>query len=121
MPAAPLTLEQSSAVASAAALLEQGRASEAANAVAPIIRDGCCHPDPLMIYSVACEQLGRINEAFEACRRAVEASPERADLWGALGRMLYENGRAAKGAELLERAVAVDPGNSELWYNLALA
>ena len=121
MPAAPLTLEQSSAVASAAALLEQGRASEAINVVAPIIRDGCFHPDPLMIYSVACEQLGRINEAFEACRRAAEASPERADLWGVLGRMLYENGQAAKGAELLERAVALDPGNFELWYNLALA
>lgn len=121
MPAAPLTPQQSSVVGDAAHLLEQGRPADAANAVAPIIRNGCRHPDPLMIYSSACEQLGRINEAFDACRLAVDASPERADLWGALGRMLYENGQAAKGAELLDRAVAGDSANSELWYNLALA
>ena len=121
MPAAPLTQTQSSAVANAARLLEQGRAAEAADAVAPVIRSGCLHPDPLMIYSAACEQLGRVNDAFEACRAALQASPERGDLWGALGRMLYENGQAAKGAELLERAVAGDPGNAEAWYNLALA
>jgi tetratricopeptide (TPR) repeat protein len=74
-----------------------------------------------MIYSAACEALGQVNEAFEACKLAVDASPERADLWGALGRMLYENGQAAKGAELLERAVSLDGSNSELWHNLALA
>ena len=121
MPAAPLTPAQLSAVGEAAQLLEQGRAAEAANAVALLIRDGCRHPDPLMIYSAACEQLGRINDAFEACKAALDGSPERADLWGALGRMLYENGQAAKGAELLERAVAGDPASSDLWYNLALA
>jgi tetratricopeptide (TPR) repeat protein len=121
MPAAPLTSEQSSVVAGAARLLEQGRAVEAANAVEPLIEAGCRHPDALMIYSAACEQLGRINDAFEACKAAVEASPERADLWGALGRMLYENGQAAQGAELLERAVTGDPENAESWYNLALA
>lgn len=74
-----------------------------------------------MIYSAASEAIGQINEAFEACKLAVDACPERADLWGALGRMLYENGQAAKGAELLERAVALDAGNAELWHNLALA
>jgi len=121
MSAAPLTAEQSSAVANAAQLLEQGRAAEAANVVAPLIRAGCRHPDPLMIYSVACERLGQVNEAFEARKLAVDASPERADLWGALGRMLYENGQAAKGAELLERAVSLDPTNAEFWHNLALA
>jgi tetratricopeptide (TPR) repeat protein len=121
MPAAALTPEQSSVVANAARLLEQERAAEAANLVAPLIRAGCHHPDPLMIYSAAYEALGQINEAFEACKLAVDASPERADLWGALGRMLYENGQAPKGAELLERAVSLDPANAELWYNLALA
>lgn len=118
---APLTPEQSSVAAKAAHLLEQGRAAEAANAVAPLIRQGCRHPDPLMIYSAACEQLGRTNDAFEACRAALEGSPERADLWGALGRMLYESGQAAQGAELLERSVAGDPANADAWYNLALA
>jgi tetratricopeptide (TPR) repeat protein len=121
MPAAPLTPEQSSTVASAARLLEQGRANEAANAVTSLLGEGCRHPDALMIYSAACEQMGRINDAFEACKAALEASPERSDLWGALGRMLYENGQAAKGAELLERAVELDAANADAWYNLGLA
>jgi len=38
MPAAPLTSEQSNIVAEAARLLEQGRAAEAANAIAPLMR-----------------------------------------------------------------------------------
>jgi hypothetical protein len=58
MPAAPLTSAQSSAVATAAVLLQQERLAEAANTVVPIIQAGCRHPDPLMIYSTACEQLG---------------------------------------------------------------
>jgi len=121
MPAAPLTSEQSNIVAEAARLLEQGRAAEAANAVAPLIQAGCRHADALMIYSTACEQLGRINDAFEACKAALETSPERADLWAALGRMLYESGQAGRGAELLEHAASLDDANAEAWYNLALA
>ena len=121
MPAAPLTSAETNAVADAARLLEHGRSAEAADAVAAIVRGGSRHPDALMIYSAACEQLGRINDAFEACKAAVQESPERADLWGTLGRMLYENGQAAQGAELLERAVSLDTENAELWYNLALA
>ena len=121
MPGAPLTPVQSTVVANAARLLEDGRAADAANAISPLIGQGCRHPDALMVYSAACEQLGRINDAFEACKAALEQSPDRADLWGALGRMLYENGQPQRGAELLERAIALDPTNAELWYNLALA
>jgi hypothetical protein len=50
MPSAPLTPVQSTVVANAARLLEDGRAADAANAISPLIGQGCRHPDALMVY-----------------------------------------------------------------------
>src|SRR5947208_8174800 len=118
MSAAPLTPAQWSLVADAAQLLEHGRAQDAAAEVAPLITAGCRHPDPLMIYAVASEQLGRFDDAIAACRAAVESSPERPDVCGTLGRMLQDQGRFVEAAAVIERAIALDQSAADNWHNL---
>jgi tetratricopeptide (TPR) repeat protein len=121
MPVAPLTPDQATQVAEAARLLESRRPREAAEAVAQIVADGCSHPDPLMIYSMACEQLGMSRDAVGACQAALQASPERADLWAALGRLIHEQGQHDDAVGLLEQSLSIDPANADAWYNLGLA
>jgi uncharacterized protein (TIGR02466 family) len=114
-PAEAATLNQ------AVRLLESGRAQDAADRVAPLIAGGSRHPDILMLYAAACERIGKARDALGALNAALQAAPERADIWANLGRMLHEQGESAQGAELLERAVQIDPANAEYWYNLGLA
>ncbi|WP_309662267.1 putative 2OG-Fe(II) oxygenase [Sphingomonas sp.] len=121
MLATPLTAAELATVARAANLLKAGRAREAAAAVTPIINAGSRHADPLMIYCAACEQLGQFQDAIGAAQAAVTATPERADLWATLGRILHEQGSHTTGAEMLERAVALDSNSAQAWYNLGLA
>jgi tetratricopeptide (TPR) repeat protein len=121
MPTAALRPDEANALSGAAQLLNAGRPQEAAAKVAPLIANGLRHPDVLMVYSAACERLGKARDALGACQAALEAAPENADIWANLGRMMHEQGQSARGAELLERAVQLDPGKPEHWYNLGLA
>lgn len=121
MTQSPLGQDESRTLAQAAQFLNAGKAEQAASAVAPLIVAGNRHPDVLMLYSVACERLGKSRDALGACQAALEAAPERADIWANLGRMLHEQGQSERGAELLERAVQLDPPKAEPWYNLGLA
>jgi tetratricopeptide (TPR) repeat protein len=121
MPTVALRPDEANALSGAAQLLSAGRAEEAAARVAPLIANGLRHPDILMVYSAACERLGKVRDALGACQAALEAAPENADIWANLGRMMHEQGQSARGAELLERAVQLDPGKAEHWYNLGLA
>jgi tetratricopeptide (TPR) repeat protein len=121
MPTAALRPDEANALSGAAQLLNAGRPQEAAAKVAPLIANGLRHPDILMVYSAACERLGKVRDALGACQAALEAAPENADIWANLGRMMHEQGQSARGAELLERAVQLDPGKPEHWYNLGLA
>ena len=54
---------------------------------------------------------------MDGCGRALQAAlqsaPERPDLWASLGRILHDQGQSAPAAELLEKAVALEPSNSE--------
>lgn len=116
-----LSLSESAALSDAARLLECGQAENAANRVAPLIVAGSRHPDVLLVYSAACERIGKVRDAIGALRAAVQVEPGRADLWGNLGRILHEQGLSTQGVELLDRAVQLDPANAEYWYNLGLA
>ena len=121
MPTAALRPDEANALSGAAQLLNAGRAQEAAAKVGPLIANGLRHPDVLMVYSAACERLGKMRDALAACQAALEAAPENADICANLGRMMHEQGQSVRGAELLERAVQLDPGKPEHWYNLGLA
>ena len=121
MPIPVLRPDEAQALTVAAQLLAAGRAQEAAGKVAPLIANGLRHPDVLMVYSAACARLGKARDALGACQAALEAAPERADITANLGRMLHEQGQSARGAELLERAVQIDPVNAGHWYNLGIA
>ena len=119
--AAALKSDETLALNAAAQLLAAGRAQEAADRLAPVITGGSRHPEILMAYSVACERSGKPRDALGACQAALQAAPERADIWANLGRMLHEQGQSAQGAEMLERAVQIDPTKADYWYNLGLA
>ena len=112
---------ESAALKAATQLLGAGRAQEAADKVAPLISSGARHPDILVLYSAACERLGKSRDAVGALQAVLQVAPERADAWANLGRMLHEQGQSAQGAELIEKGVALDPSNAEYWYNLGLA
>jgi tetratricopeptide (TPR) repeat protein len=118
---ASLSPVESSTLAQAMRLFESGRVQDAANRLAPLIVGGSRHPDLLIIYSAACERLGKARDAVGALQAGIQIAPERADLWANLGRVLHEQGQSAQGAELLERAVQLDPTKAEYWYNLGLA
>ena len=118
---APLGQAEARTLAQAGEYLGAGRAQDAAAAVTPLIAAGNRHPDLLMIYSAACERLGKSRDALGACQAALQAAPERADICANLGRMMHERGQSAEGAALLERAVQLDPSKPEPWYNLGLA
>src|SRR5256885_2076721 len=109
MPAPPLSAAEREALAEAAGLLERGNPRPAAERLAPLILGGCRDPDLLLTYSAACEQVGLTQEAAGALQAAIEHSPERAELWGSLGSLLADLGRAADAVKVLERAVALDP------------
>jgi tetratricopeptide (TPR) repeat protein len=113
--------DESRTLAQAAEFLNAGNAQQAAMAVTPLIVAGNRHPDVLMLYSAACERLGKVRDALGAVQAALESAPERADIWANLGRMLHEQGQSERGAEILERAVQLDPAKAEPWYNLGLA
>src|ERR1043165_7434798 len=99
MPTADLRPDETQALTSAAQLLGAGRAQEAAAKVAPLIANGLRHPDVLMVYSAACERLGKVRDALGACQAAFEAAPGRADISAHLGRMLHEQGQSERGVE----------------------
>src|SRR5256885_11214656 len=121
MPAPPLSAAEREALAEAASLLERGNPRPAAERLAPLILGGCRDPDLLLTYSTACEQAGLTQEAAGALQAAIEHSPERAELWGSLGSLLVDLGRAADAVKVLERAVALDPAVPAYWYNLGIA
>ena len=65
----------------------------------------CCHrairhPDVLLTFSAACEQLGRFPNAVGAAQAAIEQAPERADLWAHYGRLLHDGGQFGRRREL---------------------
>lgn len=57
-------------------------------------------------------RLGRVAEALPVARAAAEASPFDAEIADTLGRLLELAGEHAEAAELLDRAVALDPSRA---------
>lgn len=64
------------------------------------------------------EQLGRLDEAEEAFRKATEADPGSALGWDGLGRIAVHRGDLVKARESFERAVRADPGFRRSHFHL---
>lgn len=67
-------------------------------------------------------RLGRLGQAEDLLRRAVEEDPDFAAAWNNLGVILMEKSHVAEAAEVFRRAFATDNGNSDqIRENLRLA
>lgn len=78
--------------------------------------------DTLSAMGSANLRLGRLGQAEDLLRRAVELDAAFPPAWNNLGVVLMEQGKAAEAAEAFRRAFATDNGNSdEIRENLRLA
>ncbi|NDV01795.1 tetratricopeptide repeat protein [Pseudoroseicyclus tamaricis] len=78
--------------------------------------------DTLSAMGSANLRLGRLNQAEELLRRAVEEDASFPPAWNNLGVILMERGKVAEAAEAFRRAYATDNGNSDrIRDNLRLA
>ena len=78
--------------------------------------------DTLSALGSANLKLGRLGQAEELLRRAVDEDPAFAAAWNNLGVILMERGKVAEAAQVFRRAFATDNGNSdEIRDNLRLA
>lgn len=78
--------------------------------------------DTLSALGSANLKLGRLNQAEQLLRRAVEEDPAFAAAWNNLGVILMERGKVAEASQVFRRAFATDNGNSdEIRDNLRLA
>ena len=121
MTVTPLAAADANLVSQAYAALQSGRGQDCIQTLLPLLRAGKRHPDILIIYGLACEMVGRTQEAMGALQAALTEDPGRAEAWAQLGRMLHESGQPAEAIVRLEKAVEIDPSLKEAWYNLGLA
>jgi len=78
--------------------------------------------DTLSALGSANLKLGRLNQAEDLLRRAVDEEPSFAAAWNNLGVILMERGKISEAAQIFRRAFATDNGNSdEIRDNLRLA
>lgn len=78
--------------------------------------------DTLSALGSANLRLGRLGQAEELLRRAVDEDPDFPAAWNNLGVLLMEKGNIAEAVEAFRRAFATDNGNSDqIRDNLRLA
>ena len=78
--------------------------------------------DVLSAIGSANLKLGRLGQAEDILRRAVEVDQRFVPAWNNLGVVLMERGRYGEAAEMFRRAFALDAGRSEeIRQNLSLA
>lgn len=78
--------------------------------------------DVLSAIGSANLKLGRLNQAEQVLRRAVEADQTSVPAWNNLGVVLFERGKTGEAARVFETAYALDSGQSDLIRdNLTLA
>ncbi|MEJ6477609.1 MAG: tetratricopeptide repeat protein, partial [Octadecabacter sp.] len=78
--------------------------------------------DTLSALGSANLRLGRLGQAEELLRRAVDDDPSFAAAWNNLGVILMERGKIPEASQVFRRAFATDNGNSDqIRDNLRLA
>lgn len=100
-------------------LHEQGRAGEAAEAFAEAIRLGDRKPASRAALMRALDEAGHRDEAADAAEALVAAADDAAMLVDAV-EVLASANRASEAAEVLERALAIEPEQTDWWMRLAM-
>ncbi|MBI5137483.1 MAG: tetratricopeptide repeat protein [Nitrospirae bacterium] len=100
------------------ALLQQGKAAEAAKALHAAARARPERADTRAFLATALQQAGRLEEAIATMEQAVAMAPEQAAPHYNLGIMLRAAGRVEAALAAYRRAVALQPGFAEAQYNL---
>jgi Flp pilus assembly protein TadD len=73
----------------------------------------------LYLKGQSLRELGRYREAIEPLSRAAKGEPENISIWLALGWCYKRTGKLDRAIESLEEALAVDPNEALVHYNLA--
>ncbi|MBF2054197.1 MAG: tetratricopeptide repeat protein [Candidatus Sericytochromatia bacterium] len=78
------------------------------------------HPELLAAIARACGAAGRHEEAVFYWRQMLSLSPDQAQAWLALARLLLQQGELAEAAEAFDKAVVCDPRlrNDARWLDL---
>src|SRR3990172_9972576 len=100
-------------------LTKAGRLSEAEQCYKKLLDTG----PSAAVYSklgCLCQYTGRLSQALEYQRKAVQAEPDRPELLANYARALMETGRMEEGIELLKKAVEKMPENRQARSNLLL-
>lgn len=78
------------------------------------------HPDVLMLRSRVARQQDRPRKAIRALEALLQRPPENASAANDLALLYREQGRIDAAATLLREALATNPGQARLHYNLAV-
>jgi len=82
---------------------------------------GRVDPDDFALFGHLLNARGDYRQALPYLRRAVDAGPDHAPGWSALGYALLMTAQGAAGEQALDRALELDPELPAAWYNRGLA
>jgi tetratricopeptide (TPR) repeat protein len=98
------------------------RAGKTEAALAAFTRAGRAKPS--VVLSLRCgallESLGRLGEALDAYRAAMQMAPESGEAWLRLGLCLRQLGETQSAGTALEQAASLNPASREAWFALGL-
>ncbi|MBC2669996.1 tetratricopeptide repeat protein [Novosphingobium piscinae] len=101
-------------------LLRAGQPAQAGGTLARLSAAGQQHPDALYLAALAGDGLGRVGDAEQLFRAAIDRAPGNAGYRNSYALFLSRLGRGAEAVAALEAAVAAAPDHAEAWLNLAL-
>ena len=97
---------------------QAGRLGEAEPLAAALTQQFPEHPFAWKVLGAVFKKTGRLNESFLPMQKAVELSPQDAEVHSNLGVVLQELGRLAESEQRLRQAIALRPSYAEARYNL---
>jgi O-antigen biosynthesis protein len=102
-------------------LLRKGRFATAGVELARIEKEDGDGWVPLLLRSQLLEARGELAQAKSQMLAAAERHPDEPQVLDALGRFLFEHGKASEAAEAISRLVRLQPDNGAALHNLGVA
>lgn len=99
--------------------LELSLPRQALGALARLGDPTCFDPHSLYLWGESLRAMERYDEALVPLGQAIEADPENIHIWLALGWCYKRTGRLDLAIDAIESAIACDPDEALLHYNLA--
>ena len=99
--------------------LELGMAAHALAVLERCGDDDLLPDHALYLKGQSLRELGRHREALEPLARSAQANPDNVGTWLALGWCYKRTGKLDRAIESLEEALAVEPNDALVHYNLA--